>query len=317
MEENIIELINSNYDITINQEEYTITTDSILSTDYKYIQNKPQINNTELFGNLELQTLNIASLDDIKNNENIGNKTDILNENSTNVQYPSAKCIYEKLNAKADTSLNNLDNIGQSKFDIKVNKAGDTMTGNLIIDTSSTTPVVGVKKEKTIEEIPSSTYNYGYFGVYDGNDTSLGGVAVMQQSTGNVEVMLRSTYGSTKRISIYSDGSTYAPASANINSIITTTGISKASNGYIKLGNGIITQWGTCSVPANATSVSVTLPTSFSSDQYGVTAIHQGSGAGQTLGLVQVNNITASSFTLNHMSEYTNTLIRRWIAIGY
>ena len=152
MEENIIELINSNYDITINQEEYTITTDSILSTDYKYIQNKPQINNTELFGNLELQTLNIASLDDIKNNENIGNKTDILNENSTNVQYPSAKCIYEKLNAKADTSLNNLDNIGQAKFDTKVNKAGDTMTGYLMIDTSSTTPVIAIKKEKQTSE---------------------------------------------------------------------------------------------------------------------------------------------------------------------
>ena len=78
MEENIIELINSNYDITINQEEYTITTDSVFSTDYKYVQNKPQINNVELIDNIALQTLNIASLDDIKNKENTGNKHELL-----------------------------------------------------------------------------------------------------------------------------------------------------------------------------------------------------------------------------------------------
>ena len=63
-QENIIELINSNYDITINQEEYTITTDSILSTDYKYIQNKPQINNTELFGKeIELTRAYVYKID--------------------------------------------------------------------------------------------------------------------------------------------------------------------------------------------------------------------------------------------------------------
>lgn len=118
------------------------------------------------------------------------------------------------LDSKANKSLSNIDELGQSKFDAKVNKSGDTMTGNLIIDTSSTTPVIAVKKEKPIEEIPSSTYNYGFLAAYDGNNTLLGGVAVMQNSTGNVEVMLRSTYGSTKRISIYSDGTTGCPTPA-------------------------------------------------------------------------------------------------------
>lgn len=99
---------------------------------------------------------------------------------------------------------------------------------------------------------------------------------------------------------------TYAPAVTNQNGIVTQTALSKATSGYIKLGCGIIIQWGrnnngvvTFPVPfSNASSYMVTLGTEAT----------QGSHYGCT-----ITSRTATTFSL--VGNYTYTTA--WIAVGY
>ena len=58
------------------------------------------------------------------------------------------------------------------------------------------------------------------------------------------------------------------PNNAAIGTAIATAAISKAKNGYLKLGNGILIQWGYYSGVINSTTVTITLPTSFSNANY-------------------------------------------------
>ena len=62
----------------------------------------------------------------------------------------------------------------------------------------------------------------------------------LSSSTGPASTSASWVYNNTS-------GKTYfeAPNSDIVGSVITTDAISKASNGYVKLGNGIIIQWGT------------------------------------------------------------------------
>lgn len=53
----------------------------------------------------------------------------------------------------------------------------------------------------------------------------------------------------------------YGTASAADNSLLTNVKISKAGNGYVKLGNGLIIQWGTGTMQYNDTTI--TFPTAF------------------------------------------------------
>lgn len=104
---------------------------------------------------------------------------------------------------------------------------------------------------------------------------------------------------------------THAPASDVIGSIVTTTGISKSSNGYCKLGNGLIIQWGYTSA---STTMNVTLPTPFTTDTYKVTAntIYNG-GDLMALG---ISSKTENGFTIRAYGGAANHNAN-WIAIGY
>ena len=59
-----------------------------------------------------------------------------------------------------------------------------------------------------------------------------------------------------------------APSSDRNGSIVTTTGINKSPNGYVKFGNGLIIQWLYFAVSNNY--VTVTFPTSFSNTNYAI-----------------------------------------------
>jgi hypothetical protein len=107
------------------------------------------------------------------------------------------------------------------------------------------------------------------------------------------------------------DGTSYAtaPSSTAKNSIVTTTGINKAGNGYVKLGNGIIIQWGAISGGDN---VSVTFPAAFTSTNYGLCITYHTDATGTNYGYSpKVRSKTSTGF-----KAYTNTQ-GRWIAIGY
>lgn len=99
--------------------------------------------------------------------------------------------------------------------------------------------------------------------------------------------------------------------SATTGTAITTSAISKAQNGYLKLGNGVIIQWGTATSGAD---VKITLPTAFSSTNYSVTVNSTG-GTGEQYARA-ISSKSTTSF--NILSAYAATsYTSNWIAIGY
>lgn len=95
----------------------------------------------------------------------------------------------------------------------------------------------------------------------------------------------------------------YGTASDANNSILTTIAKSKAANGYFKLGNGLIVQWGR----SNSKSETVTLPTPFSNTNYSITySQHTGTSYTQAF-------TTKTTTTFWHGDSATVD----WIAIGY
>lgn len=88
---------------------------------------------------------------------------------------------------------------------------------------------------------------------------------------------------------------------------------SKAQNGYMKFGNGIIIQWGT--VEAGTADATVTLPTPFSSTNYSVSA-QQIVDTNQEYWSPNIGYKTASSFHVISRGGAVS-VPKTWIAIGY
>lgn len=102
---------------------------------------------------------------------------------------------------------------------------------------------------------------------------------------------------------------TYAPANSAVNSIVTTTGISKAQNGYVKLGNGIIIQWG-----KSTGGEHVTFSQPFTSNSsFGISTGYVNSIAGDhQYGCPY--NISSTGFD---WVRYNANSVLYWTAIGY
>ena len=114
-------------------------------------------------------------------------------------------------------------------------------------------------------------------------------------------------------VSIAPDGTitTYAPACDDTNSIVTTTGINKGTNSYVKLGNGIIIQGGYAqNIAAGGT---ITLPTPFTSAGYSVVISMRYNGAtGVTA--CGVYGETTTKFQVSKAAS--GNAYYRWIAFG-
>lgn len=115
-------------------------------------------------------------------------------------------------------------------------------------------------------------------------------------------------------IQVADDGevTTYAPASSMIHSIVTTTGISKAQNGYLKLGNGVIIQWG---ISAKSSSATVTFPVAFSSASSFVVMVNNktNNGGGYSPSAYEQTTTGFTLKTLGGAASWDNL----WLAIGY
>lgn len=107
------------------------------------------------------------------------------------------------------------------------------------------------------------------------------------------------------------DGTSHAscPASDVNGSIVTTVNKSKAQNGYFKLGNGLIIQWGYSNQSGHTTTV--TLPTPFTSTNYAVTISRYAKEWAEGV-MMQTNNYKTTSFDFT-----ANDPGVHWIAIGY
>ena len=115
-------------------------------------------------------------------------------------------------------------------------------------------------------------------------------------------------YGATLGIKTYPDGRSFPYASANDdnNSIVTTVNKSKAANGYFKLSNGLIVQWGNAGGGGT-----ITFPTPFSSDNFSVTATIK--SANGTNDNDAITGKRATSFDFHNYSGGGCL----WVAIGY
>ena len=235
-----------------------------------------------------------------------------------------------KINAIIDntsnTDLSNLSEEGRAKFNAKVNKAGDNMTGSLTMEAMLNLKGANNQIDFSSTAAPSSTLEGGWISFRDKNGQVSGQVFNVLNTSNVLQTKMqvrRSISGTTKSaeivVNVDESGNGYvtAPASSIANSIVTTAAIQKTANGYIKFGNGIIIQWGYVQCPANSTTVTVTLPISFTQDNYAVAAMHWGSNAEPTVSTVMVWEPTTSNFKLNQKSTNTNVLTRKWIAIGY
>lgn len=153
--------------------------------------------------------------------------------------------------------------------------------------------------------------NAGDFVAYEqlGKDTS-------GNTTASLWVRNRADSSSPNRtgnlgVVITSNGSTYAtaPASDTNGSIVTTVNKSKGTDGYFKLGNGLIVQWGTASgTPGN--SKTINMPTAFNSaTAYNVVTTNLSAGTGSQSNIVEK---WSGSFKM----IFANSNVY-WIAIGY
>lgn len=148
-----------------------------------------------------------------------------------------------------------------------VKKSGDTMTNTLKFDTSelksiviNTDKVIGQANENLSDiEFRLDNIGIGMLRAVKSTSGTKSLQLIVKDSSGNNVTQL--TVGSNV------DGTSFyttAPACSGTNSIVTTLGLSKSSNGYVKFGNGVILQWGDYSVTSGS-SVQITLPTAFSS----------------------------------------------------
>ena len=114
---------------------------------------------------------------------------------------------------------------------------------------------------------------------------------------------------------LISDGSgqwrVECPYSDVTNSVVTTRGIQKSSNGYVKFGNGIIIQWGNTTVTS---SKDVGLPVAFVAS-FKVVVCDQSTSAGgvNSVGIDYINALTKFRVYNKDNAETGFS----WIAIGY
>ena len=120
----------------------------------------------------------------------------------------------------------------------------------------------------------------------------------------NINFMSQNRFNSSDNLS---EEELYA---VNIGSVLTTNSINKTANGYVKLGNGIIIQWGYSNVDGGQ----ITLPTPFTNTNYRICATYMKSGG-------SINNDYGHicTYPSSTTSFYANTEagVYQWIAIGY
>lgn len=116
-------------------------------------------------------------------------------------------------------------------------------------------------------------------------------------------------------VTVYRDASkTYAtaPASDEIDSIVTTVAKTKAQNGYFKFGNGLIVQWGYVTLTSSQHPKTVTLPTAFTTTNYTAIVSREAHEFNANVVAVQTDNYTKTTFDFT-----ANDPAVHWIAIGY
>lgn len=224
-----------------------------------------------------------------------------------------------------NNGVNDNDAVNMSQLNTKVSLTGDETIGG---DKTFQTDKLYKKSTQDFITTPAQPY-YTEIRNVDINNFEIGQFRVWKDTDGaNVIDLLGryqdnsvNLYGAVLGIRSYSDGRSfpYASASDVNNSVVTTEGINKSENGYVKLGNGLIIQWGTAT--CNSGNNNISFPTAFSNTNYRIVSNlisstnNSGSGA--------ANSIYNKSTTgcIIQVRAYPGVGIgavsSEWLAIGY
>lgn len=114
---------------------------------------------------------------------------------------------------------------------------------------------------------------------------------------------------------------TYAPASDVNNSIVTTVNKSKSANGYYKLGNGLIVQWGTIDNGSEVTDFArdITFPTAFTGNySLSVSPARNTGNAAYRDATATIYKFSNTGFSCGLLAQGSSTFrYIKWLAIGY
>lgn len=200
-------------------------------------------------------------------------------------------------------------------------KGNETIDGikTFVLTPTMKSGTVNITSSIDSSQTHSQTVNFGQINIYDVNSKLLGGFFIYKNPTAGVfgGVRVFDSNGNERSIRVYTDGTTYCTPSSAINSMVTTTGILRSPNGYMKLGNGVILQWG--SVTPTEGNGTVTFPIPFAGFSKVVTGI---SGALSEPRVVRVYNNSTTSFDYicyKQAGDKASSLATAfsWFAIGY
>ena len=254
-------------------------------------------------------------------------------------------------------SINEALNNNWDKLDTQcLKKSGDTMTGNLLMNKNAgnieikgkdfqsflgTSTEIDATNTSQVSlnglRLMSKDKNNQYFGVCQFrvlSNSSYQTDIITRRSINNAWVSASIVCGIDKTGIQYTraftptnvaDNSTNIATTAWVRKVLSTTGgafgtWSKAKNGYIKLTNGIIIQWGTTAAfTGNNQTKTITLPSAFTNSTYIITTgIFGKTDSDDNIFTTAktTTNFTLWSTTVGH-NDGTWSLVVDWMAIGY
>ena len=235
-----------------------------------------------------------------------------------------------EIDGKQVFSINEALNNNWDKLDsLVVKKSGDVMTGSLQINGNHLQNVFRCITNLPSNQNPEQNTGVGKFQVLDqqGNYLMQCGCEKYLPNC-KIQAFIRAhspvnweDYSATIWVGMDNENhvSTSAPACSDNNSILTTVSMLKQTNGYMKLGNGVILQWGAVLQKQVNTygGYVVTFYTAFSSAPHCVFIDYAGGNNGYIL---RVKKTTVSNFTISmdyfSTNGGTNKQDARWFAIG-
>lgn len=219
---------------------------------------------------------------------------------------------------EADKINEVIDELGNIATDIS-SKATDSdvvhKTGNETITGEKTFTNMIISKNPAMDTtILPENHLYQEMRFTDKNNISMGSVALDYYPNGTRGMYLqvrKDDLNIYQSVNVYLDANNNswatAPASDVNGSIVTTANKSKTENGYFKLGNGLIIQWG------RATSKTWNFPIPFSSNTSFSLVFNNNAGTDGYGRADTTASLTSTSVTAQGLCE---TPIR-WLAIGY
>ena len=295
--------------------------------------------NKTFTGDIKSSSLNVTG------NASFGGNTSVAGLNSTGNVTVAGTTSVAGLNVTGNASFGGNTSVAGLNSTGNATVAGTTITSNLTVNNNMT--INGnIDKNVTadVSTLPDNNMYWIPFNV-DNSDESL---KAYQQISYLTNGLLRNSYGLRRTVNgvnvfnsidlgIDSSGntstsvitpplnnnSTEIATTAFVKSVLSSSGnglatFSKEKNGYCKFSNGVIMQWGVIEISTYNQTGTVTLPTAFSSANYGLGSMGErdtGNGQGE-LSITDTKNET--SFSYRSTASTTNFNKKHyWLAIGY